>query len=164
MKKSIPDLALTAKAADVEFTSGSATAQRAADVLVAKNEGFFVPTGKQKKNLAIAFAKRDMVVYGKAFDILRLTGEVNLDVLESVEANLENIQIYEIKSARKNLKPDLSNYFFALTAAEVLVAQSLKKYFKFILVNVNTGDFLEMSLQQIFARARDIYPTWSILF
>lgn len=164
MKKDISTDPLTAKEADVELTSGSGTAKRAAEVLVAKQAGFFVPTPKQKKNLVVAFAKRDMVVYGKAFDIVRLSAPVKLDQLEEVEANLHKIQIFEIKSTRKNLKADFSNYFFALTAAEVLVAQSLKKYFKFIFVNVNTGDYLEMDLRQIFARSRGIYPTWSILF
>ena len=51
-----------------------------------KNAGFFVPTPKQKKNLVVAFAKRDMVVYGKAFDIVRLSEPVKLDELEEVEA------------------------------------------------------------------------------
>lgn len=78
--------------------------------------------------------------------------------------NLDKIQIFEIKSTRKEIPADFSGYFFALTAAEVLVAQSLKKYFKFIFVNVNTGDFLEMNMRDIFAKSRGIYPTWSILF
>jgi hypothetical protein len=74
------------------------------------------------------------------------------------------ITIFEIKSTRKKLKPDFSGYFFALTAAEVLVAQSLKKNFKFVFVNTTTGDFLELDLVGIFAKARGIYPTWSISF
>jgi hypothetical protein len=46
----------------------------------------------------------------------------------------------------------------------VLVAQSLKKQFRFVFVNTATGEHLEMNLQEIFARARGIYPTWSISF
>ena len=159
-----PSDLLALKEADLPSTSGSGTAKRAAEILSAKNAGFIVPTADQKRNLVVAFAKRDMVVYGKAFDILRLTGPVNLDSLEEVEANLAHIQVFEIKSTRKNLPADFSGYFFALTAAEVLVAQSLKKYFKFIFVNVNTGDFLEMNLREIFAKSRGIYPTWSMSF
>ncbi len=162
-KANAPDL-LIAKNADVQLTSGSGTAKRAAEVLIAKNAGFFVPSAKQKKNLVVAFAKRDMVVYGKAFDIVRLSDLIDLDSLDAVEENLDKIQIFEIKSTRKDLPADFSGYFFALTAAEVLVAQSLKKYFKFIFVNVNTGAFLEMDMREIFARSRGIYPTWSILF
>jgi hypothetical protein len=125
-----------------EFISGQSTARKAAAILAAKNAGFWVPTARQKQNLAVALAKRGMVV----------------------EKHLSKITIFEIKSTRKKLKPDFSKYFFALTAAEVLVAQSLKKNFRFVFVNTTTGDFLELDLVGIFARARGIYPTWSISF
>jgi hypothetical protein len=147
-----------------ESTSGQTTARTAAALLVAKNVGFLVPTARQKQNLTVAFAKRGMVVYGKAFDIIRLSGDVNLDDLSELEHHLDRVTIFEIKSTRKNLKPDFSSYFFALTAAEVLVAQSLKKNFKFMFVNTATGGFLELTLVEIFAKAKGIYPTWSISF
>ncbi len=147
-----------------EFISGQSTARKAAAILVAKRAGFRVPTARQKQNLAVAFAKRGMVVYGKAFDIVRTSGDVDLDDLDEVEQNLGKITIFEIKSTRKTLKGDFSKYFFALTAAEVLVAQSLKKNFKFVFVNTTTGDFLELDLVGIFAKAKGIYPTWSISF
>ncbi len=54
-------------------------------------------------------------------------------------------------------------YFFSLTAAEVLVAQSLKLQFKFALVNTLTKHYVELSLNELFGRAKGIYPTWSIL-
>ena len=49
---------------------GNTTARRAADILITRGFGFVVPSAKQKKNLAIAFVKRDMIVYGKAFEFL----------------------------------------------------------------------------------------------
>lgn len=144
--------------------SGSATAGKAAALLVDKGLGYLSPTGKQKKNLVVAFAKRDMIVYGKAFDVVRLSGPVNLDSLEEVEANLSRILVCEIKSTKKNVAEDFRGYFFGLTAAEVLVAQSLKAQFRFIFVNTVTGAHLELQLNEIFAKARGIYPTWSISF
>jgi hypothetical protein len=147
-----------------EFISGQSTARKAASILVAKNAGFHIPSARQRQNLAVAFAKRGMVVYGKAFDVVRTSGDVNLDDLAEVEQHLSRIMIFEIKSTRKKIKPDFSKYFFALTAAEVLVAQSLRKNFKFVFVNTTTGDFIELSLIEIFAKARGIYPTWSISF
>jgi hypothetical protein len=144
--------------------TGNATARKAAAILVAKNIGFVIPTAAQKRNLLVAFAKRDLVIYGKAFDIVRLSGAVDLDDLASVEEHLDLITLLEIKSTRKDLKADFGKYFFALTAGEVLVAQSLKKRFKFVFVKVNTEDHLELSLVEIFARAKGIYPTWSISF
>jgi len=136
----------------------------AAKILVAKKDGFIVPNAKQKQNLLVAFAKKGKVVYGKAFDIVKLSSFVNLNDLVDLEKNLQKVTIFEIKSTKKKLRADFSTYFFALTAAEVLVAQSLRKQFKFMLVNTTTGEHLEMDLADIFARAKGIYPTWSISF
>ncbi len=145
--------------------SSNTTARRAAEILTGKGLGFVIPTPKQKKNLVVAFAKRDMILYGKAFDIVRLSGQVDLNDLARTERDLERVTLYEIKStAKKEIGADLKGYFFAVTAAELLVSQSLKSRFKFVFVNINTGDHLELSLSQIFARAKGIYPTWSILF
>ena len=144
--------------------SGSATAKKAAQILAEKQLGYVVPTASQKRNLVVACAKRDLIVYGKAFDVLRLTGEVNLDSPEDVEAKLAQIVICEIKSTKQNFTDDFRGYFFGLTAAEVLVAQSLKDQFRFIFVNTITGSFLELKLNEVFAKARGIYPTWSISF
>lgn len=144
--------------------TGQTTARRAAEILAAKSLGFVIPTVKQKKNLVIAFAKRDMIVYGKAFDIVRLAGQIDLDHLEEIERHLERVTLYEIKSTSKEIEAGFKGYFFGLTAAELLVSQSLKSQFKFVFVNINTGNHLELSLSQMFARAKGIYPTWSILF
>ena len=144
--------------------SGSATAKKAAQFLADKGLGYVVPTAQQKRNLVVACAKRDLIVYGKAFDVLRLTGEVDLDSPQDVEAKLAQILICEIKSTKKKFADDFRGYFFWLTAAEVLVAQSLKDRFRFIFVNTVTGSFLELKLSEVFAKARGIYPTWSISF
>jgi hypothetical protein len=152
------------KRANRDFQSGQQTAKKAAAILVSKNLGFFVPSARQKQNLLMAFAKKGKVVYGKAFDIVKLSGPVALDDLSDLEETLEHVTILEIKSTKKTLNPDFSKFFFALTAGEVLVAQSLKKQFRFVFVNTATGEHLEMNLQEIFARARGIYPTWSISF
>lgn len=149
---------------DVELQSGQTTAKKAAAILVAKAIGFHVPSAKQKQNLLVAFAKRGKVVYGRAFDIVRVSGSVDLDDLADLEAKLDKVTIFEIKSTKKKLRADFSGYFFALTAAEVLVAQSLTAHFKFVLVNTGTREHLEMDLNEIFARAKGIYPTWSICF
>ena len=74
------------------------------------------------------------------------------------------VTIFEIKSTKKKLQSNFAGYFFALTAAEVLVAQSLKKQFKFVFVNTTTREYLEMDLADIFTRAKGIYPTWSVSF
>jgi hypothetical protein len=126
--------------------------------------GFVVPTARQRQNLLVAFAKKGKVVYGRAFDIVRLTTPVNLDRQAEVEENLQSIMVFEIKSTRRSLPADFSGYFFGLSAAEVLVAQSLKDHFRFIFVNVRTAKYVEMALSEVFARAKGVYSTWSIMF
>ena len=145
-------------------TSGHATAHKAAEILVGKSLGFAIPSPKQKKNLVVAFAKRDMIVYGKAFDVIRLSGQVDLNDLGEVERHLGEVTLYEIKSTAKECRADFKGYFLSLTAAEVLVSQSLKDQFKFVFVNIQTGNHLELTLSEMFARARGIYPSWSIFF
>jgi hypothetical protein len=145
-----------------EFQSGHQTARKAAAILVAKGGGFIVPTAIQRQNILVAFAKKGKVVYGKAFDIVRLSAPLDLDDLNAIESNLKVITVFEIKSTRKKIGSDFAGYFFSLTAAEVLVAQSLKDQFKFALVDTSTGAHLELTLSEIFARAKGIYPSWSI--
>jgi hypothetical protein len=147
-----------------EFQSGQSTAKKAAQLLVAKQLGFTVPTAKQRQNLLVAFAKKGKVVYGKAFDIVKLSAPVDLDELVEIERQLSYIMVLEIKSSRKKLGAGFGGFFFSLTGAEVLVAQSLKKQFRFVLVDTTTGEHLELSLSDIFSRAKGIYPAWSICF
>ena len=95
---------------------------------------------------------------------MKLSGSVDLDDLGDVEGKLEKVMIYEVKSTKKELRADFAGCFFALTGAEVLAAQSLKRQFRFLMVDTSTGDHLEMGLSEVFSRAKGIYPTWSILF
>lgn len=101
-------------------------------------------------------------MYGRAFDILKLSDAVDLDDLDECEKKLGSLTICEIKATKKNLPASFSGFFFALTAAEILVAQSLKEQFRFVLVNTKTCAHLEARLGEILGRAKGIYPTWSI--
>ena len=144
--------------------SRNQTAKRAALILLQSNSGFVVPTAKQKGLLLVEFARRNLVVYGKAFDIVKLVDAVDLDDADDISRSFDKIVLCEIKSSGRKLPADFKGYFFALTTAELLVAQNLKQRFKFILVNTATGNHVELTLRELFARARGIYPTWSIMF
>jgi hypothetical protein len=148
----------------IEIQSGQQTARKAAELLVSKSVDFIIPTAVQRQNLLVAFAKKGKVVYGKAFDIVKLSRPIDLSDLEAVEAGLKNITVLEIKSSRKKLGTGFAGYFFSLTAGEVLVAQSLKAQFRFAFVDTSTGEHLELTLSEVFAKAKGIYPTWSICF
>ena len=150
-----------------ERKRGNKTAQRAAEILVALNEGYIVPTRAQKKKLIIAFAKKDRIVYGRAYDIVRITPGIQLDLndQDSIERHLSALTLYEIKSTeRKNVDSTFKGHFFALTTAELLVAQNLKHQFRFIFVNVRTGHHQDLTLREVLNRARGFYPQWSISF
>ena len=153
----------------LEFTevSRNKTAKKAAQILINKNLGFILPTAQQRKILLVEFARNNKVLYGKAFDIIRITENVNIDLdcYSSVQKNINYITIYEIKSTNKNtIKESFKEYFFGLTTAELLVAQNLREQYKFAFVNIKTEDFLELSLAEVFTKAIGIYPTWSIKF
>lgn len=152
------------KRASLAEASRNQTAKKAARILSRSDRGYVVPTAKQKRLLLVEFARKNLVVYGKAFDVVRLSAEVNLDDGTDIGQNLDNIVLCEIKSSNRALPGDFKGYFFALTTAELLVAQNLKDRYRFIFVNTGTEKFLELTLQQVFGRARGIYPTWSIMF
>lgn len=144
--------------------SSQSTAKKAAEILVAKGEGFVIPTAAERQNILVAFAKKGKLVYGKAFDVIKVPVNANLKELEYVESHLDELTMYEIKSTRKDLPRDFTGYFFALTAAELLVAQSLKEQFRFAFVNIQTSEYMDYGLNDVLARAKGIYPTWSISF
>lgn len=151
---------------NAEGNSGSSTARRAMEMLTAGDPTFRSPTKTQRRNLAMAFAGRDKIVYGRAFDAVRVpdSTDVDLDDLASVEAKLDQLTLYEVKSTkRENLGDDFRTYFFALTTAELLVAQSLGDQFRFLLIHTLSGARLELSLRELLQRVRSIYPSWSVL-
>jgi hypothetical protein len=153
-------------AAEVVATSGSATAKKALAMIV-ESHGFNAPDGVSRKNIARAFAGAGKVVYGKAFDAIKvLEGpDIIWSDLGSVEANLGRIVLYEVKSTnRTDVQSDFDKYFFSISTAELLVAQSLGNQFKFVFVHTATDPVVvrERTLQQVFQQTKSIYPGWSI--
>lgn len=96
---------------------------------------------------------------------MRLDKHFDLNDIEAVKNNLRYITLIEVKSTnRENVDSNFSGYFFGLTTAELLVAQNLGDKYRFIFVNTLNGECLELKLNEIFAKARGIYPQWSISF
>lgn len=85
--------------------SGQATAKAAVQILESRNEGYIEPTAMARRHVAMAFAGRGSVVYGKAFDVVRVKNGATVDWndLTSVEQNLDNIVLYEVKSTNRTL-------------------------------------------------------------
>ena len=134
-------------------------------VLVSKGTGFHEPTRAERDALLVGFAMHRKVLYGAAFDVVKLERPVGLLDPAAIAANMDAIMIYEIKSTnRTKLAPDFKGYFFNLTTAELLVAQSLGKQFRFAFVNVLTHEYADLALNDVFLKARAIYPAWHIRF
>jgi hypothetical protein len=141
------------------------TAKLAAEILRDSGRGFVIPTGRQREAILVAFVREGFVVYGKAFDVVRVEGSVDLDDEVDVRKKLSSVVLYEIKSTSKaTVTADFRRFFFSLSTAELLVAQNLGARYRFAFVNTRTREFLELTLQEVFARARGIYPGWSIQF
>jgi hypothetical protein len=122
---------------------------------------------KDRLRIAQAFAAINKVVYGKAFDLIRVTdgSEINLESFEDVSGAVRagRVVLVEVKSTSKSRGPHFRGHFFSLSTAELLVAQSLgPKLYRFAFVNRHTDEVYEVSLEQVYARARAIYPVWSI--
>ena len=145
--------------------SNQATARLAAEILGQGDTGFVVPTARQREAILVAFVREGYVIYGKAFDIVRVTMNLDLADDDNIRRHLDEIVLYEIKSTSKaNIPTDFRGYFFSLSTAELLVAQNLGPRFRFAFVNTRTRTHMELSLQELFARSRGIYPSWSIMF
>lgn len=90
---------------------------------------------------------------------------MDLDSAESIYERIDDLLVCEIKSTNNpSVKERFAGYFFAITAGEMLTAQSLGDRYRFVFVNTITRELLDLSLREIFARSRGIYPTWSVRF
>jgi hypothetical protein len=121
-------------------------------------------TARQKSNVVVELARRGRVVYGQAFDLVHCDPGADLDDEADVARILPTLRLYEVKSSSRTLKPGFADYFFSFSTAELLVAQSLGDNFRFAFVNIYSGETLDLSLREVFAKARAIYPSWSVKF
>ena len=149
---------------------GKRTAEKAKNWLVSERHerGYRSVDRRERVLVTQAFAAHNKVVYGQAFDLVRVANEANvnfgdLPALTDAVTRRELVLI-EVKASRitRVSSGHFGGHFFSLSTAELLVAQSLGDLYRFAFVNVETGEAYEASLQQIYRRARAIYPTWSI--
>ena len=146
-------------------STGKRTARTAITILTGTGLGFVEPTPAERSALGVAFAMNGKVLYGAAYDVVRFTQPMDLSDPAAISTRLGEVTVCEIKSTnRASLTDDFSGYFFDLTTAELLVAQSLGQQYLFAFVNTLTGRHLELSLNELFARARKIYPKWAVRF
>ena len=156
---------LLSKDSFLYFTSTNQTAKKAVEILYRAKAGFLKLNPTEKMNLAAAFAKKGKTVYGRAFDLVKCKKKVNFMNQSKLELKLGSVVVYEVKSTkRKDLSKSFEPYFFDLTTSEFLVAQSLGEQFKFVFVNIRTKQYVEMTLREVLAKARKLYPKWTVSF
>jgi len=147
--------------------SNQATASRAKTFLCSTSDAFYDPSATERSAIAAAFAGKNFVVYGKAFDLVELhDSSVPLSDPVALAAAIDSrvIALVEVKSTSRDLDEEFRSHFFSMSTAELLVAQSLGPLFKFAFVNTRNEHVRLVTLQDVYRRAKAIYPTWSIRF
>jgi hypothetical protein len=145
--------------------NGHRTARRAVDQLCAIDGRYKCPSRIERDALVVAFARKRMTLHAAAFDVVRLERPLDLFDEEILIENIDAITVCEIKSTnQKSVTDSLRGYFFNITAAELLAAQSLGAQYRFLFVNTVSGLHQEMSLNDVMGRARATYPAWHIRF
>lgn len=100
---------------------------------------------------------------GTAYDAVRLEGDVDLNDSHDIAEKNDRIVLIEIKSTgQEKIGSDLSGYFFNITSAEMVIAQTLKNQYRFAFLNTIRGDWQELTLSEIMGRAKAIYPAFHI--
>lgn len=139
------------------------TESSARDILCRGDARYLIPTRAQRKALMIGFAHCGKSLPLSGYDAVRLDAAVDLDDPDDIARNNDAIVIIEIKSTNQaKVGADLAGYFFNITAAELQNAQGLKDQFRFVFLNTVRGDWEELSIGEVLARAKAIYPAYHI--
>ena len=127
--------------------------EKAKKILLRKKE-YRELTNSEKNNLILVFAENGKVIHKRAFDLVRIKKEIDFSDKKSIEKNLSSITLIEMKATDRDLDKNFSKYFFGITMRELILAQSFKKQYRFIFVNVNSRYTLELGLPEVFAKIK----------
>ncbi|MEM7781242.1 MAG: hypothetical protein AAF697_12705 [Pseudomonadota bacterium] len=142
-----------------------ATEGSAKEILCRLDPRYRIPTSTQRRALMVSFAERGIALIASAYDAVRLDGEVDLDDPGDISAKADDLTIIEIKStAQDKIGQDLAGYFFNITSAELHTAQSLGDRHRFVFINTARGEWQELSIHQVLAKTKAVYPAFHIRF
>src|SRR5438552_12528908 len=116
-----------------DVLGGKQTAERAGEWLIESRSerGYRAVDRTERIRVAQAFAARNRVVYGQAFDLVRVAHGVEVDFsdLAALTSAVKNdeVVLIEVKATRlsRTAKGHFVGHFFSISTAELLVAQSL---------------------------------------
>jgi len=134
---------------------------------VMQDNGFVRPTPAQRKNLEQAFSEVGKKFSKKGFDLLDVRDIQSINDLEKLRQSINDIKVYELKTAGRNRKSEVSDNWkglgFTLTSSEKINSDSLGNQYKFIFLNLKTNKFGIFNLSDWFNEAKsNIYPTYSV--
>ena len=81
------------------------TARKAAQILEKSNQGFIVPTIQQRQWLLVAFARKGLTLYGKAFDIIKVNSELDFSSEENVRSEERRVGKECVQPCRSRWSP-----------------------------------------------------------
>lgn len=129
-------------------------------------EHCYEPSNEERSAICIAFVRKGKPVYGKAFDLFQMAAQYPRSAA-GIEMAIQHgeLRLLEVKSTgRAKIDEEFSGYFFSLSTAELLVAQALGDLYQFAFYNTTTKTLKLHTLNEIYKKAKGVYPTWSIRF
>ncbi|GHG14245.1 hypothetical protein GCM10017784_00280 [Deinococcus indicus] len=151
---------------EIDNSSNKRTARTAALLIMRQLEHCHEPTTEERATICVAFARKGKPVYGKAFDLFQISAQYPRST-DGIEQAIHHgdLRLLEVKSTgRAKIDDDFSGYFFSLSTAELLVAQALGELYQFAFYNTTTKTLKLHTLNEIYKKAKGVYPTWSIRF
>ena len=126
------------------------------------SKGYFKLFPTEKKNIMVAFAKRNKPVHSQAYDLIRTKSKIDFSDIHDIERKMEDITFIEVKSTNaKDGNAKFTNHFFGVSVNEIIMAQAYVNQYKFVFVNVKRKYIKEMDLPEFFTRIKGIWPTFS---
>ena len=126
------------------------------------SKGYFKLFPTEKKNIMVAFAKRNKPVHSQAYDLIRTKSKIDFSDIHDIERKMEDITFIEVKSTNvKDGNAKFTNHFFGVSVNEIIMAQDHVNQYKFVFVNVKRKYILEMDLPEFFTRIKGVWPTFS---
>lgn len=151
---------------EIDNSSNKRTARTATLLIMKELKRCYEPSNAERSDICVGFARKGKPVYGKAFDLFQMLDDQPRSA-KGIEQSIQDgtLRLLEVKSTgRAKIDKDFSGYFFSLSTAELLVAQALGDLYQFAFYNTTTKTLKLHTLNEIYRKAKGVYPTWSIRF
>jgi len=134
---------------------------------ILREKGYIKPTSKQRKNILNAFKTIGKTIQSRGYDLIREDISNKLKSLKETIQIVNEIVLYELKTAGAKRKTPLKENFrglgFTLSGSEKQNAEELGEQYKFVFLDLATKDVKISKLEDWFnPKVSRIYPTYSV--